>query len=127
MCDKAIEFPRINYLRCNTQPYAYVYGIHASKTHDYFDSLIKITIETGEHLLWQEPGCYTSEPVFIAKPDSQTEDDGLIASMILDTNNKTTFLLLLDATTFEEVGRAIVPTMLPFSMHGNYFAKDVEI
>src|SRR3954452_23567092 len=61
---------------------------------------------SGQSKCWSEPGCYPGEPVFVERPDGTAEDDGVILSVVLDANAERSFLLILEARTFEEVARA---------------------
>lgn len=38
--------------------------------------------------------------------------------------DKSTFLLVLDAKTFEELGRAVVPVNIPYGFHGTFTATE---
>lgn len=38
--------------------------------------LAKVDVQNKKSLEWEEPGCHASEPVFVAKPGSDKEDDG---------------------------------------------------
>ncbi|KAG5855089.1 hypothetical protein ANANG_G00045250 [Anguilla anguilla] len=47
------------------------------------------------------------------------EDNGVILSVVITpTQEKSTFLLVLDAKTFEELSRAEVPVNIPYGFHG---------
>uniref|UniRef100_A0A673JA58 Carotenoid-cleaving dioxygenase, mitochondrial n=1 Tax=Sinocyclocheilus rhinocerous TaxID=307959 RepID=A0A673JA58_9TELE len=102
-----LEFPHINYARYNTKPYRYYYGCVKSAC-----LLNKFVLQ-----VWRQPDLYPSEPVFILSPNAEEEDDGVILSVII-TPVKSTFLLVLDAKTFEELGRAEVPVNIPYGFHG---------
>jgi carotenoid cleavage dioxygenase-like enzyme len=43
--------------------------------------------------------------------------------VVLDTRKAASFLLILDASTFRELGRADAPHHIPFGFHGNYLAE----
>jgi beta,beta-carotene 9',10'-dioxygenase len=88
---------------------------------EWVDQLVKMDVTTGESKTWSEPGCYPGEPVFVHRPDATAEDDGAILSVVLDANAERSFLLILDAGTFEEVARAEAPHHIPFGFHGQYF------
>ncbi|XP_051934902.1 beta-carotene oxygenase 2b [Hippocampus zosterae] len=119
-----LEFPQINYGKYNTQPYRYFYG--CGFRHLVGDTLIKMDIR-GKHMkVWEQPGLYPSEPVFVPSPDATEEDDGVILSVVITPNkDKSTFLLALDAKTFEELGRAEVPVNIPYGFHGTFIATAV--
>lgn len=110
-----IELPRIND-NFVSKKHTIIYGADASDKQ-----LIKINMQNAEIQTWQEPGCFAGEPVFVQKPGCKQEDEGVILSLVLDTNNKHSFLLILDAKTMAEVGRALVPHHIPLGFHGNFY------
>lgn len=122
LSDYAIELPRINY-RTNGKPYRYAYGssIAPEKRGDFLNALVKVDVNSRESKLWFEDGCYPGEPVFVAAPGQGAEDEGVILSVVLDGAKGTSFLLVLDAASFEERARALVPHHIPFGFHGQYF------
>ena len=66
--------------------------------------MIKLDVETRETKVWERDGLSVSEPVYVARPDSTDEDDGIILFSALDTkNDKRVLLVILNAATFEEV------------------------
>jgi beta,beta-carotene 9',10'-dioxygenase len=122
LSEERLELPRINYRRQSTRSYRFVYGVgFQSVDSDYYDQLIKIDLGGDAAARWSEPGCYPSEPVFVASPDAAGEDGGVILSVVLDARAERSFLLVLDARTMHECGRAAVPHHIPFGFHGDYF------
>uniref|UniRef100_A0A8C8A056 Carotenoid-cleaving dioxygenase, mitochondrial n=1 Tax=Oryzias sinensis TaxID=183150 RepID=A0A8C8A056_9TELE len=116
-----LEFPQINYSRCNTKPYRYFYG--CGFRHMVGDSLLKVDLQDKTLKVWQLKGFYPSEPIFVPAPEAVEEDEGVILSVVLTpSQDKGTFLLVLDAKTFEEVGRANVPINIPYGFHGIFTA-----
>ncbi|XP_075994329.1 carotenoid-cleaving dioxygenase, mitochondrial-like [Genypterus blacodes] len=114
-----LEFPQINYAKYNTRPYRYFYG--CGFRHLVGDTLIKMDLQDKHMKVWEEPGLYPSEPVFVPSPDATEEDDGVILSVVITPNkDKSTFLLVLDAQSFEELGRAEVPVNIPYGFHGTF-------
>ncbi|XP_067348019.1 carotenoid-cleaving dioxygenase, mitochondrial isoform X2 [Channa argus] len=112
-----LEFPQINYSKCNTQPYRYFYG--CGFRHLVGDSVLKMDLKDKTLKVWYQKGFYPSEPVFVPSPDAVEEDDGVILTVVLTpSQDKGTFLLVLDAKTLEEVGRANVPVNMPYGFHG---------
>ncbi|XP_074535969.1 carotenoid-cleaving dioxygenase, mitochondrial-like [Halichoeres trimaculatus] len=114
-----LEFPQINYTKYNTKPYRYFYG--CGFRHLVGDTLIKMDIKGKQMKVWEQPGLYPSEPVFVPSPNATEEDDGVVLSVVITPNkDKSTFLLVLDAQTFEELGRAAVPVNIPYGFHGTF-------
>ena len=121
--DKLLELPKIYHQKYDTKPYRYVYGAGNTMEGNWLDDVTKIDVTTGEHKVWHQKHCYPSEPVFVPSPEAKAEDDGIVLAVIFDSDAKNTFLLSLDAQTFEETGRALVPEILPMSFHGDFFGK----
>ncbi|XP_070290774.1 carotenoid-cleaving dioxygenase, mitochondrial isoform X2 [Salvelinus sp. IW2-2015] len=114
-----LEFPQINYSKFNTRAYRYFYG--CGFRHLVGDSLLKIDLEGKKVKVWYQKGLFPSEPVFVPSPDAVEEDDGVILSVVVTpTEDKSTFLLVLDAKTWEELGRAEVPVNIPYGFHGTF-------
>ena len=120
LAKKNIEMPQINYRQFTMSPYTYVYGVSLSSPTHMANEIIKINVKSGSHILWQQAGCYPTEPVFIPAPQAKNEDDGILLCVVLDTANKNSFLLFLDAKNLKELGRAIVPHHIPFTVHSSF-------
>ena len=56
-----------------------------------------------------------------AGPGADAEDAGVVLSVVLDANAERSFLLVLDAGSFEELARAEAPHHIPFGFHGQFF------
>jgi beta,beta-carotene 9',10'-dioxygenase len=117
--DGGLELPRINYRRCNERAYRYVWGNDLG-TSGWFEKIVKLDTTDGGTLSFSEPDCYPGEPVFVARPEAEAEDDGVLLSVVLDATAGTSFLLVLDAADLHEVARAAVPHHIPFSFHGQF-------
>ena len=115
-----LEFPRINYQAVNTRPYQYVYGAGTRLEGNFIDELVKVDLSNRTSQLWYEDDCYPGEPVFVAAPGATHEDDGVILAVVLDGVSGRSFLLVLDATSFTELGRATLPHHIPFGFHRQY-------
>jgi beta,beta-carotene 9',10'-dioxygenase len=113
-----VELPRIDYARANTRPYRYVYC--SAYGEGFIDGLAKVDVDDGSRKAWSAPGCYSGEPIFVREPGTEAEDAGVVLSVVLDTAASSSFLLVLDAHTFEEIARAEAPHHIPFGFHGQY-------
>jgi beta,beta-carotene 9',10'-dioxygenase len=119
LSDAELELPRINYGRCNERPYRYVWG-NSNGASGWLEQIVKIDTTDGGTLRWSQPGCYPGEPVFVARPQAEDEDDGALLSVVLDAAAGTSFLLVLDAADLSEIARAEVPHHIPFGVHGQF-------
>ncbi len=125
LSDAALELPQVDYGERNGRPYRFLYAVGAHRdgdAPDFIDQLIKLDVESGEETTWFEPGTYPGEPVFVPSPEpDRGEDEGVLLSVVLDSRSGSSFLLVLDAETLTELGRARVPHHIPFGFHGHYF------
>ena len=119
--DNRLELPRLHEDAARAQSYQYVYGIGERGEGTFTDQLVKIDVETGNAQVWREDGTYPGEPVFVPHPDGTGEDDGVVLSVVLDPEADRSFLLVLDASSFDERVRAEVPHAIPFGFHGQFF------
>ena len=119
LAERAIELPRINYGRCNERPYRYVWA-NGNGGEGWLEEIVKIDTTDGATLSWSQPGCYPGEPVFVARPEAEHEDDGVLLSVVLDAEEGRSFLLVLDAADLSELARAQAPHHIPFGFHGQF-------
>jgi beta,beta-carotene 9',10'-dioxygenase len=119
LAEGTVELPRIDYGRHNTRDYSYVYCAGASGDA-WIDQLVKIDVTDGSRSVWAQPGCYPGEPIFVREPGAEAEDGGVVLSVVLDAAAERSFLLVLDASSFEERARAEAPHHIPFGFHGQY-------
>ena len=73
--------------------------------------------------VFAESDINVSEPVFVANPDADVEDDGVILSLLTkDFEQHYAGLLILDAKTFKEIGRVEMKAKGPVTgtLHGTF-------
>ncbi|KAK3613715.1 hypothetical protein LTR22_028043, partial [Elasticomyces elasticus] len=114
-----IELPRIN-SKYYGKAYQYAYGIHTEKPGYFADSLIKIDTMAQTSLVWSPTTNHLpSEPIFVANPTgSGAEDDGVLLTIALDAERKKSSLIVINATTMVELGRAQMPIVMGYGFHG---------
>jgi beta,beta-carotene 9',10'-dioxygenase len=118
LAEGSVELPRIDYARRNTRDYAYAYFTGGGP--GWIDRLVKVDVRAGTRREWSAPGCYPGEPIFVRRPGDEAEDGGVVLSVVLDAAAGRSFLLVLDAPSFEELARAEAPHHIPFGFHGEY-------
>lgn len=117
-----IELPRINE-RHSGQPYRYVYGVHVEKPGYFADSLIKIDTHTQTSLVWSpKVNHLPSEPVFVADPQGTAEDQGVLLTVAMDAERQKSSMIVINATTMTEIGRANMPIVMGYGFHGVFGA-----
>lgn len=121
LCDKGNDFPRIND-KLAGQNYRYLYTAHWGDNLS-FGPAFKHDLERGTvEVQTYGPGCITTEPVFVAKPNAEAEDEGWIISSVYDSARDLTDIVILDAQNFtgEPVAVIRLPTRIPFTFHGGW-------
>jgi len=122
--EPSVEFPRINPLfdgKKHRYAYAANFIINPNNNLEslHAKGLIKYDLEKRSSLLWNEAGSYPGEPVFIPSPHASSEDDGIIVTIVLD--EKSPYLLILDAKNFSELGRAQIDAPVEIGLHGQFY------
>ena len=118
------DLPTFNFDKgCQRYQYVYGLGFRDGISNDVNNQLIKIDISGKTTLKWYEHGKYPSEPIFVQAPDAAIEDEGVILSVVLDTEKQSSFLLVLNAVNFQELARADAPVHLPIGLHGMFYSK----
>ncbi|MFT4098854.1 MAG: carotenoid oxygenase family protein [Rhodoblastus sp.] len=120
------EFPRPDERRFG-QPYRYAFTM-ALPDGDFAiarTQLFKHDLETGKREVHdfganRHPG----EFVFAPRSDDAPEGDGWLIGLVVDMNDETTELVIIDATKFEEepIARVKIPHRVPPGFHGNWVA-----
>ncbi|KAF3759995.1 hypothetical protein M406DRAFT_343619 [Cryphonectria parasitica EP155] len=112
------EMPTIN-TRYLTKPYQYVYSLLQNGKSTFLDTIVKTDTVTREAVSWSSPNGHTpSEAIFVPRPGSEKEDDGVLLSVVLDGYSEKSYLICLDAGTMMEVGRAEMDFSVAFGLHG---------
>lgn len=124
LSDQPLELPRIRYGKNNAHPYQFAYGVSVDPNDPapFLDRIAKVDVTTGQSTVWSQPDTYPGEPVLVSRPGSESEDDGVLLSVVLDARSETSFLLVLDARDLSELARASVPQAVPFGFHGQFLA-----
>ena len=129
---KVMELPTIHPAKYHRK-YRYCYGISIGGGPEVVisDQILKLDmdhldIESAEILangsgqVWREEGCVPGEPIFVPNPGGTEEDDGVVLTVVLDSTLLRSKLVILDAKTMEEIGRAEMKTTFPIGFHGTF-------
>ncbi|KAL1532275.1 ccd4,nced4 [Salvia divinorum] len=75
-----------------------------------------------------EPGCYGSEPVFVAREGAEEEDDGYLVAYVSNEKTEESHFVVMDAKspTLETVAAVKLPRRVPQGFH-SIFVKQSEL
>lgn len=121
VAQEGFEMPVINPAHIGRH-YRYVYGCGGYDKGFFHNSVCKVDVDTGHASIWRETDYhYPGEPVFIPSPDAKEEDDGIILTSVADVRkDHPDFMAILDARSFQEIGRAVMKCKARNAMHGQF-------
>jgi all-trans-8'-apo-beta-carotenal 15,15'-oxygenase len=120
--DRCCEFPSINPAQVG-QAYRYLYmGTATAPTGNApLQEITKVDLQQGTSITWSAaPSGYVSEPLFIPQPDSTTEDDGWVVTLVYESDRHTTDVVILAAQDLTVVAKLHLPHHLPYGLHGSW-------
>lgn len=127
--DHAQEFPRYDE-RLTTRPYRYAYTVaipeaDASEWQLADTRLFRHDLDRGVTDAHDfGPGRHPGEFVFVPRSEKSAEDEGWLIGLVVDMNDETTDLVILNADDFTGSPQAVVhlPHRIPPGFHGNWVA-----
>jgi carotenoid cleavage dioxygenase-like enzyme len=109
-----IELPRSATRRAEgEQRYAYGVSLRDGQAGRHYDQIVKIDLHSGRDRIWRAAGCAPGEPVIVRRPGARSEEDGVVLSVVEDAGSRSAYLLVLDAASLAEIGRAHLPQDQP--------------
>lgn len=113
-----VELPRVN--THAPAPHVYYAPRFAQDTFQS-DAIARIDTQTGELATWERPGESPAETIFVARPGSSDECDGVLLTVSYSRARDASALVVLDGRSFEEIARAWTTLALPLGFHGQFF------
>jgi carotenoid cleavage dioxygenase-like enzyme len=121
------DFPTVNESLPAAVRHRFVYGVgpHPATPQAFANALFKLDIASSSQHQWSQAGHYLSEAIFVPRNAHAAEDDGVLLTVALISGEARSALLLIDAATLVEIGRARLPIHLPFGFHGRFFPRSL--
>jgi len=117
------DFPLIN-PEYEGKPYCYSYG--QALVQNYRQYLIKKNVcDSTEDKVWFEENFYNGEPMFVARPGAELEDDGVLLVIMFNGFTQESHIVVLDGQTFVKIAEASLPEVVPMSIHGAWVPEIV--
>jgi len=120
--DTGFEFPTTNYRRANGHSYRYAYGAanRPRADHEYASAIVKLDLDTGASASFADEPWIFGEPLFVADPQGEGEDDGVLLSVGSARDADAAVLAVVDARTMAPLARATVASAIPLGFHGSF-------
>ena len=119
--DNVNEFPR-HRGSLTGRPYRFGYCAQVDTGSMHWPT-VKHDLHAGVRQVFDHgPGRAAGEPVFVARPGGQEEDDGWLVTFVHDGNAGSAEFVVIDAQDFARgyVARVKLPQRVPFGFHGNW-------
>jgi all-trans-8'-apo-beta-carotenal 15,15'-oxygenase len=119
---RCCEFPTVNPEKVG-QDYRYLYlGAAAETTGNApLQAITKLDLATRTTTTWSAaPAGFLSEPIFVSKPQPQSEDDGWLMTLVFDSDRQATDVVILDARDLSVTAKLHLPHHLPYGLHGSW-------
>lgn len=116
----AMEFPQVDGRRA-TGDYRHLYG--TGSNHGDLSSLVRVDTGSGQARAYDfGPGRWTSEPLFVPRPDGTADDDGWVVATVYDPARRASDAVVLDARRLEDGPLCTVhlPVNTGVSFHGTW-------
>ncbi len=127
LIERPCEFPTLHPQKVG-RGYRYLYmgATNGLVKNAPLQALIKRDMETGEEQLWSAaPRGFGGEPLFVARPEGEAEDDGWVLLWIYDSAGDRTELTIFDAQNITPgpIATLKLKHHVPYGLHGSFVPK----
>ena len=122
--DRPGDFPRIDARLAGLDArYGYVGRTRRwDEVEAEFDGVIRHDLHAGTSITaGYGPDALAGEPVYAPNADDIAEDAGFVLNWVYDRREGTSSMVVLAASTLEELARVRAPRRVPFGFHGSFF------
>ena len=124
LIERACEFPTMNPQNVG-RDYRYLYlgAVHAETGNAPLQALIKRNMKTGEEQFWSAaPRGFGGEPLFVARPGAEQEDDGWLLLWLYNAERDRTELAIFNAQdiTPGPIAKLNLKHRIPYGLHGSF-------
>lgn len=119
----AFDFPVIDE-RQRCRPTTIVWGCGEASAHadGMLNRLVRREVSAdapSTERTWDSPGHYPGEPLFVPRPEGSPHE-GVLISVVLDGERRRSYIVILEATSMQEIARIDLPQVVPFGFHGSF-------
>ncbi|CAN5511897.1 carotenoid oxygenase family protein [soil metagenome] len=121
LSDGGFEFPSVDYRRNGGADYRVAWGADtAPKGNGYESALVKLSVGEGTHRMLAESGFVFGEPVFVAKPCSVMEGEGVLLAVASHAESDRAALAIVDAQSLDMIAWCEIDAAIPLGFHGSF-------
>jgi all-trans-8'-apo-beta-carotenal 15,15'-oxygenase len=123
---RCCEFPWVHPAKVGRlHRYLYLGAAHTASGNAPLQAILKIDQVSGERQLWSSaPDGFVSEPIFVPATNAvnENEDHGWIMTLVYDSENDRSHLVILDARNLQQnpVAKLHLKHHVPYGLHGSF-------
>ncbi len=121
LLDDGFEFPSIHYRQKNGRRHDVSWGARIAPASPNAPPARIVRLDPHGERTFDEEGFVFGEPVFVARPGGDAEDDGVLVAVGSHRVSERSAMVVLDATTLDVRAWAEVPLPIPLGFHGSFF------
>ena len=95
-------------------------GLDPERRATFLDRTVRLDLRSGERRVWQRPNAVQLEPLFVPRPGSAVEDDGVLLVPTLADGDAGGMIAVLDARSLEGLAMLQAPQVIPFGFHAAF-------
>jgi carotenoid cleavage dioxygenase-like enzyme len=92
-------------------------GIPDPGAAPFLDRTLRVDLGSGEIRTWQRGDAVQLEPLYVARPGGQDENDGVLLVPTLTDGDTATVVAVLDPARMECIAELHLPQVVPFGFH----------
>lgn len=92
-------------------------GVDRGRGSVFLDRTLRLDLASRQRRIWQRPGAVHLEPLFVPRPGSSAEDDGVLLVPTLADEDATSVIGVIDAATMQCLATLQAPQVIPFGFH----------
>lgn len=123
MENRSIEFPNINRNKVGRKYRYFFTGAVKSKTQNGpLQALLKVDLQTEKSYCYSfAPKGFVGEPIFVPKPNAQSEDDGWVLMLVYDSAYHRSDLVIFEGLDITNpIAKLHLKHHIPYGLHGNW-------
>ncbi len=115
-----MEFPMVDGRKVFGNEHHTLFGANPFVNGGEPSRLFRVDLRQDIVKSFERPGFIFGEPVFVGRPDSNQEADGVLLSVGTHLDGKCSQLVILEATSMEPLATASIEAPIPLGFHGSF-------
>lgn len=116
----ALELQQVHPDRIGARRASVCWGTSEGPKGEFNDRTLRVDLDSGAVTTWQRENAVHLEPLFVARPGSSADDDGVLLVPTLADGDETSVIGVVDAHSMACVAQLHAPQVVPFGFHAAF-------